>query len=364
MSIFVTPVGLDSGYSYMKAIACGRAPVVFANMVSPGREVTEDGLEEVLGQAAPIKNIDISFTHNGKKHYWVGKMATSSGNDADYFEDKDRWNSEKGRATALAALALLCHNDHESFVLATGLPLEDYKANKTSLKKTYEHTIPGAYEVTFESGPLTGETRRFNIVAAKVYPQGMGVFFDQLLTEDGEQIDSHPLLEDGAVCGLIDVGRRTTNLCLFDDFTLSKDFSCSINYGISMVHEKLQNFLSKHGRFVKNRDIEAILKKDTFKGLDVKTPREKALQELAEIIVSEAENRWADKSLLENIYVGGGGGQAVFQFLNFKEYQKNMVNEPQLSNARGFLKAILSLTLAGRVQNRNGEYIENIEVAD
>ena len=312
----ITPVGLDSGYSYMKAVSPGKE-IVFPNIVSPGREITDEGLDDILGPAKAINNLDISFTLGGvKKHYWIGKMATASGADADFFEDRDRWNSERGRASALAALALLCEEEHENFTLATGLPLEDYKSNKTTLKQTYEETIPGSYAVTFESGPLAGQTKKFNILTCKVYPQGLGVFFDQILTGDGIPKDTHPLLEDGAVYGLIDVGRRTTNMVLFDDFNLSKDFSKSINHGISQVHERLQNFLSTHERFVKNRDIEAILKKDSFKNLDIKSVREEALAQLAGVIKAAAQDLWQDRSLLESIYIAGGAGQAVYDFLN------------------------------------------------
>jgi len=360
----IIPVGLDSGYSYMKAVCYGQEPIVFPNIVSPGREITDEGLDDVLGQAKIINNLDISFSFNGiKKHYWIGKMATTSGSDADFFEDRDRWNSEKGRASALAALALCCKNDNENFVLATGLPLEDYKANKSTLKRTYEDTIPGRYEVTFESGPLVGQTKRFNIVACKVYPQGLGVIFDQILDDEGLQIDAHPLLKEDAIFGLIDVGRRTTNLVLFEDFNVSKDFSKSINYGITQVHEQLQNFLSAHNRFVKNRDIEAVFKKDSFKGLDVKSVREKALTELANIIKNEAQNLWQNKSLLEIVNIAGGAGQAVFDLLKFNDYQKVLINNPQLSNACGFYKAMLSLTLAGKVRDKNGRYIEEIQLA-
>lgn len=360
----LTPVGIDSGYSYMKAVAYNKEPVIFPNIVSPGREVTDEGLDDIFGQAKSINNIDISFTYNGlRKHFWAGKMATSSGSDADFFEDQDRWNSEKGRATALAALALLCTKDNENFALATGLPIEDYKKNKTNLKKTYEQTIPGNYEVTFESGPLAGTIKKFNILTCKVYPQGLGVFLDQLIHDDGNQADNHPLLEEGSIYGLVDVGRRTTNLVLFDDFDLSRDFSISINYGISMVHEKIKNHLSSQDRYVKNRDIETILWKDTFKNIDIKSVREEALSELASIIVNEAQNLWHDKSLLETVYVGGGAGQAVFDFLTFKEYDKLIVDNPQLANARGFFKAMLGLTLAGKVRDKNGQLIETDKMA-
>jgi len=360
----LTPVGLDSGYSYMKVVGYGQEPIIFPNIVSPGREITDEGLDDVLGQANLINNLDISFSFNGmKKHFWVGKMASASGSDADFFEDRDRWNSEKGRASALAALALLCKKENENFVLSTGLPLEDYKANKTALKKTYENTIPGSYEVTFESGPLAGETKSFNIVACKVYPQGLGVFFDQILADDGLQIDTHPLLAEDAIYALIDVGRRTSNLILFEDFNISKDFSHSINFGIAQVHERLQNFLSSHNRYVKNRDIEAILKKDIFKELDIKSVREEALTELANIIKSESQSLWQDKSLLEVIYTGGGAGQAIYDFLKFDDYNKVLINSPQLSNARGFYKAMLSLILSGRVRDKNGGIIEEIQLA-
>ncbi|MCL2338211.1 MAG: ParM/StbA family protein [Firmicutes bacterium] len=351
----LTPVGLDSGYSYMKAISQTKE-IVFPNIVSPGREITDEGLNDILGQTGVINNLDISFAFRGtKKHYWIGKMATASGGDADYFEDRDRWNSERGRASALAALALICRKDNENFVLATGLPLEDYKSNKTTLKQTYEKTIPGTYEVTFESGPLAGQTKRFNILTCKVYPQGLGVFFDQVLTDDGIQKDVHPLLEDGTVHGLIDVGRRTTNMVLFDDFNLSKDFSKSINRGIAQIHEQIQNFLSAQNRFVKNRDIEVIFKRDIFKGLDIKRVREEALFNLAGIIRAEAQSLWQDKALLESIYIAGGAGQAVYNFLNFDRYEKILVSNPQFANARGFYKAMLNLILSGKA-DVNGQY--------
>lgn len=346
--IDVTPVGADSGFSNFK-IATLENTYMFPNIASLGKpRVFED-----LSPQDILSNLDIAFDYNGqKKHYWVGKMAMVSGKNANYIDKFDRFNSEEGRATFLAALAMVCKGDGENFVVGTGLPMEDYRTN---LKKTYEETLIGSYAVTFNSGPFEGQVKRFNIISCKVWPQGLGIIFDQLLTKDGQQRQEHPLLEPGSVSGMVDVGMRTTNLGIFEDYTLAEGFSLSIEYGMSMVHDQLKQFLHKRDLPVEDRDIEQILWRDNFKGLDIKTVRENALKALAEIICQEALTKWRGKVLLDKVYVGGGAGHAVYEKLQFGEkIDKILVENPQHANANGFLKAAVGLTLAGKVRDAHG----------
>ena len=56
----LTPVGLDSGYSYMKAISQTKE-IVFPNIVSPGREITDEGLNDILGQTGAGFSMQMMF---------------------------------------------------------------------------------------------------------------------------------------------------------------------------------------------------------------------------------------------------------------------------------------------------------------
>lgn len=341
---------IDSGFGYMKAVSQERE-IIFNNIVSLGeiRHFGDNTKTDDMGII--LKNIDITFEYNGfKRHYWIGETACKHGANAEYVDKKDRWNTEEGRATFLAALALLCDNDEESFIVATGLPMEDFK---TPLRKEYEENITGTHSVTFNSGPLEGTTRVINLVAIKVFPQGLGVFLDQLLTKDGGQVEQHELMHPNLAFGLIDVGTRTTNIGLYEDMEMSEQFSFSIEHGMGQVHSKLKAYLGEQGMQVKDRDIDKILWIDRFKNVNIAQKRKELLTELADQIYQAAANKWQEKAFLSTIFIGGGGGEAVYNYLGFSN--KKLVDQPQFANANGFYKAVVAMNIAEEVGNNEQE---------
>lgn len=351
----VTSVGIDSGFSYMKAVSNDKE-IIFLNVATRGtpRVVEGGSLNTTIEE-----NLDLFITgsNGNKKHYWVGPHAARHGQHVEYIWEKDRFNSDYGRATFLTSLALLTEKYGQKFAVGTGLPDADYRTN---LKHEYEKTIPGKYTVTFASGPLEGQTRNFEIAAVRVYQQGMGVFFDQVLDEKGNQVSEHPLLDKG-VNGLIDMGLRTTNIDLFEDRSLLENYTRSIELGMSYVYRNIQNELAQKGITLEDGDVEKILWKDslTYAGniFDVKGMREQVFKEIAQEVYRKASEKWGNKILfLDKVYCGGGGGQAIFDYLPFDK--KELVVNPQLSNAQGFKKAITAAIGLGKVK------IQDVEIAN
>jgi len=315
--------------------------------------------QTTIRKSKPVeRHLDVIITtpDNKERRYWIGEIAIKEGHHAEYVLDKDKLNSESGRASALTALALLAENDNEKFVIGTGLPISDHK---TTLKSDYEK-FRGKYKVTFGSGPWSGIEKNIEILATRPYQQGMGIFFDQVFIDDFEnpaEDEAHPLLNDGFF-GIIDVGSRTTNFHLVEDGEVVINSSDSIEHGINDIHKPLLEYVtSKNLKVPAGRD-EKLITMDEFGGYDLLKIRTEATQALAYHIETKANALWRDvEGFLEKIYVAGGAGQYIFDYLKLNK-PKELVKHPQFSNAYGFLKAVTAATLMGKVVDQNGEPIQ------
>jgi plasmid segregation protein ParM len=336
----------------MKAVA-GNREIIFPNIVCYGEKRID---MDDLSANTTIEQLDVIIENQSglKNRYYVGKMAIREGKHAQYIYEKDRVNSEYGKASFLTALALLTNDSHTKFIVGTGLPVADYRS---ALKKRYEDTLPGKYEITF---PLENVTKTIEIVAARVFLQGMGVFFDQVLDDTLNEKSDHPLLSSG-VYGIIDVGSRTTNFELFEDKRAVERVTDSIEHGITDVHQTLLKHAIAAGYTIQEGKDEILIKMDKLEQngdiIDLRSIRERAIRSLVTQIQNKAEQLWTDFKLeLNQVFVAGGAGQIVFDYLNFKN--KVLVERPQFANAWGFLKAVSLAAKLGKVHDSHGRPVE------
>jgi len=351
-----TFAGIDSGFKFMKAVTYGQEAIIYPNIVCHGTAQIDMG--DIRNNFPILNQLDVIIENeNGNKYrYYVGDLAVREGKHAQYIYEKDRVNSEYGKVSFLTALALLAEDDYVKYVVGTGLPVADYRSK---LKELYKRTLPGRYKVTFVSGPLENTTKTIEIVAARVFLQGMGVFFDQVLDDELNEIN-HPMLGDG-VFGLIDVGSRTTNFELFEDKRAIERVADSIEHGITDVHQALLKRVIQAGYTVPEGKDELLIKKDFIKEngtiIDLKPIRGQAIKSLVAQIENKAKYLWADYQLeLNKVYIAGGAGQVIYDYLNFEN--KVLVERPQFSNAYGFAKAVTLATKLGKVSDAHGNKLE------
>lgn len=326
-------IGIDSGFSYMKAMT-STMYLVIPNVIS-------DGDDRVLSRSMGadnqglLQNLDVEVQEDeGSKHYFVGDLALREGDRPNYIWDIDRVNSVHARAVLLTTLAVLCKKDGENFYISTGLPVQDYV---TELKGIYESSLTGKHSVTFKSGPLAGTTKNFSIARTKVSAQGLGIYFNEIITNMCTLANS-PYAR-GKV-GIVDIGFRTSNLILVDDMRPRRSLSEGMEAGMSDAYDYLRDYLIKKGLPLELEKVEKEFWKDTLtfgdKRVELAPVREKALTRLAEQVTREIKRRWRRVTDLNHMLVAGGGAMALFEKMNLPG--KILVNDAQLANARGFFK--------------------------
>lgn len=341
----VTVVGIDSGFSFMKAVTA-TGSVIFPNVIS-------DSNDRVLARGIglgddPLANLDVAVDINPQTGFFIGELALKEGDRPAYIWELDRVNSIHARAVLLTTLALFTRTDGEQFYVSTGLPVQDYV---TELRGIYENSLLGEHRVTFVSGPMAGITKNFSIVHTKVSAQGLGVFFNEIITSMGT-VSPTPYIR-GRV-GIIDLGFRTTNIIMVEEMHARRNLSQGLEVGMSDAYEYVRDNLLQHGIILDLEEMEKEFWKDLikFRGttIEVKPLREKALKRLAERIGGEIKRNWRRATDIQAVLVAGGGAPALFDLLDVPG--KKLVRDSQMANARGFFKTALMKNIQ-RVVARN-----------
>lgn len=330
----VTVVGIDSGFSFMKAVTATKS-LVFPNVISDSNDRI---LASSLGVGDdPLANLDISVDIDGEAAFFIGELALKEGDRPAYIWELDRVNSIHARAVMLTTLALLARGEGERFHVSTGLPVQDYT---TELRETYKSSLLGGHRVTFVSGPLAGVTKNFSIVHTSVSAQGLGIYFNELITSMGTVAPS-PYAR-GRV-GIIDIGFRTTNIIMVEEMRARRNLSQGIEMGISDAYTYVRDNLLQNGIILDLEEMEKEFWKDRveFRGkvIEVKPLRDKALKRLSARIGGEIKRNWRRVTDIQAVLVAGGGAPALFDLLDVPG--KVLVRDSQMANARGFFKTAL-----------------------
>lgn len=325
--------GVDIGNSYMKAVASNGNEVVFPLIIAEGKDRVDVGQTIVKDQ--PQENLlDVIVTEEGQEpvHYFFGTYAARF-KDASFDNSENKAGEKALRAAMFTALALLNKKDSHIYWVCTGLPYEHYE----NLKSVYEREIPGKATVEFLNGPLSGSKRTVNILRAKTHIQGLGIYINELLDDNGN-IRNHDLLE-GKV-GILDTGYRTTNFILVENGEVSEDYCTNTDKSMSNVINNLRKFINKE--FNIKLELPQVL--EAYESRTIRIPNPFSLKttidaihkKLAEKITMETKQFWPDIRLINKIFIGGGGGIALGKHF---PYSEKIIVEDQKANARGFLKA-------------------------
>lgn len=349
-------VAIDGGFSNYKGSNGNELEnVLIPSIVVEGRRLSrKEGLADF--NLKPLQNLDVMVNGN---RYFVGDLAISQSR-----RTQHQWNSNRLNGTpenlvlTLTTIALLTGDDPEvDVLLATGLPWADYN---DKLLDEYELNFPGTYKIEFLREPLKGLKKTICVNKVVTYLQGMGVFYDLVMDNEGNVNTEHPLLaNDKNAFGLVDIGMRTSNIELYERQRNLEEFSGSKEIGMDSVHEAVRQFLTSQGEPFSDGIIEDIILDKESEYREIEGMNEvinDALRKIAvEIVELTTAKQWKEKfRIIKKIYVAGGGGEAVLPYLKelFREHGKeiDLVRNPQFSNANGFFKALNRAYKLGKVE--------------
>lgn len=295
-----------------------------------------------------LKDLDVTATNNKGQsvHLFFGDLALD-GSRPSYIWSENRVSDIRSRVSIFTGLALMTEKEEleSKFVVMTGLPL----LHLATLKDEYENDLPGTMEITFNSGPWKGITKKITILKSKATAQGYGVYLNEVLNFDGTA--SKPELAKGHV-GVIDAGFRTTNLLYIRDGEPKDLGSEQTEDGMNIVHNRIKQFVEDKGGIMPIEEVERVYQTNKYEVangdiIDFEFEKEVAKGDLSNRITQNASRLWTIENM-KAIIVGGGGGAENFDNLPFK--QKILSDNSQFANSLGYLKAIT------RQMRRTNEY--------
>lgn len=338
---FIERVSVDVGYGYVKTLSSDGKEVIFPSVVGSGRE---RGLANFLEE--PKAEVDLSEMHINidGRHYYVGEMALKNSLDGTRVFEKERYNHEYSQILMNVAIQLVTKPETKEVVLFTGLPLGYYQDQHKEFKEKLLEESPVIEWVS------EGVKRKVTIRDVMVFPQGMSALWSTFMNHEGKVIHKD-LLKEGNQIGIIDIGYRTTDVCVVEmkeqgAFRILFPFSETIDQGVVNLHENIKVAYQNRtgGTDLSENKINRILKEKSirYKGKDVDLSNEveDSFNNITNSINDRLNKLWKEESdTFDYIFVVGGGGSLFMDYLqkNFDNRLMSIVSS-QFANTIGYYR--------------------------
>lgn len=314
-------VGVDLGYSAVKAVAGGRRATFPSVTGTPDRgrfSLNGNGTEELI-LAEPA-------------HVAVGAGAVLQSRFLTRREDRLWIGSDAYYHLFLAALTEMSRATAVDLTLVTGLPVAFYGD-----RQQLQERLVGAHLVAREKR----RAQRFEVVTCRVIPQPFGALLAEALDDRGRVADQR--LATGRV-GVVDVGGKTTNLLSVDRLAEVGKETTSIPLGAWDVARAVTAYLADHcpGLELRDHQVQDAIRARSVtyydQVVDLASVVDEVLDGLAEQVVSECGHLWNGGANLAAILVAGGGAHLVGPAVRRSFRHARVVADPVFANAAGYWK--------------------------
>ena len=306
-------LGLDIGFGDVKAVGENGVKIKIPTAVAYAGEGALD-----LDKFSPTHR---EYSYSGRK-YVIGETAVSRAFSTRSFDFLKRY------APLLAYKAI---EELPAFPpsMAVGLPLGYYTSG---YEKDFAHAM--------RKIDVDGRALEMDV---EVYPQGLGAFFDYCLDENGDEREGTDI--NGLV---IDVGFSTVDVIAFENGAAVKvDSGMLERAGISKPAQDLARVLQAETTInlteqeAKNALMKGKLSVYGFEK-DLSEIIRKVVEDYADWLMSVITSRWEDRvQRADRLILAGGGAYYLKPYIPAKYRRVLFVpDEPEFSNARGFLKAL------------------------
>lgn len=331
-------VGFDNGYDYVKfVVGPGEENRELFPSVTYKNQASDLSIFNV-GQVSKVSKYSkekMIINYNGEE-YFVGEYAfaqDATGGYKDYSDAKFKSSAEI--AKFLAGIALF-KNENKVKInnLILGLNVDRYKTHKDEIVDVFKNT-------TFNFG-VSGSEEEHQIIVGNVIcvPQGIGAYYDQILTIDGKASNDDLVNSRFA---LVDIGGKTVDAFIAQGRDPIVGTDVGFDYGISKA---FQSVASKIGDGIPETLISQNYingKKEVFwknQYHQVEEMVSKAFSEVAEKIYTEVLDHWGQHiNRVEVLILCGGGSRFIGDELaDIFDIKTRVLEEPQFSNTAGYYK--------------------------
>lgn len=325
-------VGVDIGFGFTKATD-GREFVLFKSVLGEATDI-RFSLPIVKSEAGPCMHVEMDG-----RAYFVGDFAEQHSDTREFTLDQERLLAEFSKVLTMTAISNL-FDSYADVNVVTGLPVGFYKEYNQRLMKM----LKGIHEITFHNSDGTSESKRVNINNLKVIPQPLGSFLNLLMNEYGKFTNRELAKQK---IGIIDIGFRTTDCCIFQGLQYIQRGSNTSDTGISESFSTIAKKLREESNvdielYRLYKAIETGLIKIRGKEYNISKLRDKVFEHSASIIATDIARLWADDWDIDLIIISGGGAMELAKYLrplisgNVMPVETNI--DARLNNVQGYLK--------------------------
>jgi plasmid segregation protein ParM len=313
-------IGLDIGYSAVKAVSEGRK-VIFPSVIGTP-EYSQIDLREV--------DRSISFVYPSAA--LVGEEAITHSRFIQRREDRSWIDSDEYYTLFLAALTELEPGTWTSVRLVTGLPVAFYSdRNKLRDRLMGEHKAQRKGKAV----------QTFIVSECKVIPQPFGTLLASALDDWGKVTEAD--LAKGTV-GVIDIGGKSTNIFTVDRLADISRKTASINVGGWDVIRVIKAQILERFPELDLRDhqvVDAVAnRKLKYYGetVTLTTVLDEVIAPMADQVIAQVTQLWDRGANLDFILATGGGALLLGDRLKAQFRHIKIVPDPVFANALGFWK--------------------------
>lgn len=282
---------------------------------------------------APTVN-DTGFMANddyviiGGKKYYVGEKALSYGFQESLIHDDYHGSQEW---VALLVYALYKHGKkYETDIvidkICVGLPISQYDNKERRAKVTKAmYNLKANINKTEIVYPIADKS-------LKLMPQGVGAYMQYQ-----DKIDQRTDCD-----GVVDIGKRTVDLALFNDGRYVPGSSESKNRGVDTFHKSLvKRIKNEFGMDVNMSTVEKALATSsiTISGQprDISKIIQVLKEEYRDLIVNTIKEVWTEQLVgIQRIIFIGGGAEIIKEHLN-NDSRYVVMEDPGLANVFGYI---------------------------
>jgi plasmid segregation protein ParM len=335
-------VGLDLGFSYVKAVANNNTQVVFKSLATPtstqlfgntGVGVDEEG---DFDPKSAKNNLEV---HYGDKKFYVGNYALEQSRNADSLITSDRVGTIQELILGLTAIGLISNTKNiEVSGLMLGLPITELK-----MAEKLKNVFSGTHKIKLHDRVNGSTTKKvINIKNVSVIQQSVAALYSKVFNLSGNPKKDNAEKMRGKV-GIVDIGYRTTDLVGTKKLRLSNHLSDTMEIGISNVFEHIKSYLKSKYNFERNlSQIEEYVNMGYImldgEKVDLIPIIEKQKEKIIEQINNKIKTLWRDEIReFSALYLAGGGSVLLQKQLENKFSSAELIEEPQMANAKGYL---------------------------
>ncbi|MBN2031769.1 MAG: ParM/StbA family protein [Deltaproteobacteria bacterium] len=324
--------GIDIGFGFTKATN-GKDMVIFKSVLGEPVDI-----QFVLNPAVNDGLRSLHIVLDGQS-YFVGDFAEQQSNARQFTLDQESLISQFAKALALTAVGQL-NSSYDIINVVSGLPVGFFRQYHQRLSKT----LAGSHEITFKTAGGISESRKFSIQRIKIIPQPLGTLLNLIMNDMGAIVNERLTKQK---VGIVDIGFRTTDFCLFDALRYVERGSSTTDTGMSRCF----GVLSKKLREETGVDVELYRMYDAVekgfirirgKEVNISKAKERLFENAARTIAGDMNRLWADDWDMDAIVVTGGGATALTKYLQPLVTGNIIPSDPasdqRLNNVKGYVK--------------------------